>query len=112
MALRTETIIIIAMAISSPFVGQADGLGSETAKSNAEKRHVIDAAVEPWNAVNGWLIEYEALPAELPTVRIHQTMAVSSPGELYKIKAHTTAGIPWQEDPFCQEYFIIRAERV
>ena len=61
----------------------------------------------PWNTVNRWLVEYEAVPSAGTTESIpHRIMAVSAPGDFYSMAAHFPPSNPWQVDPFCQEFFI------
>jgi len=75
-------------------------------KSNSEKQALIEKLVVPWNSVNRILFEYEIVDKNFPDQTIHETMALSSQGSLYKSKAKSTTEVPWQADPFRQEYFI------
>lgn len=99
-------MVMLAVSIAFQAKGQAVNAGEEGPRTNAEKVQLINKAVDSWTKINRWLIEYEVRPAAEPEVQIHETMAVSMPGSLYKFKAHTNKSAPWQADPFCQDYFI------
>ncbi|MCL5745468.1 MAG: hypothetical protein M1541_16350 [Acidobacteria bacterium] len=77
-------------------------------ETRAAKLALVTRIEEGWKKVRRWLLEYDARPQ--PTVPglagAHRTMAVAAPGELYHMGAHYAPGLAWQEDPFCQEYFV------
>lgn len=37
---------------------------------------------------------------------VHKIMAVSAPSDVYHLAAHFPGHIPWETDPFCQEFFL------
>jgi hypothetical protein len=78
--------------------------------SDSEKRTAIDEInrnESAWLAVRSWLIEYETTVPNSNTLYlpVHRIMATFAPDELYCFGAHSSP-LPWQSDPFCQEFFI------
>lgn len=110
MLLRITFGIIVGTTTSLAGPAVEDDLGAKQFRSDAEKVHLIQKAVEKWNMVNAWLIEYEAKPsvATKGAIPVHKIMAVSGPANFYHQSAHFPPSNPWQVDPFCQELLVRR----
>ncbi len=86
----------------------------ETQTRDAAKTRVmaqIKEASKPWDTVERWLFEYDALPPTNDEVfsPVHRIIAAAAPGAFYHLGAHFSVakhGFPWQVDPLAQELFI------
>jgi hypothetical protein len=108
-------IFTLALAMARPLARAAnDRTGAVGIKCNSEKLRLLSAMLLPWRRVSRLEIEYSAIPSRanlLPSVGIHQLLAVASPGSLYELTAHAP-GYAWQTDPYSQELSIRHGEMV
>lgn len=105
MVLRIKSVVVLGILISSFPIAKGEE-ATNIFKPESEKLKLLDKLVEPWSKVDRWLIDYESFQPDDPTIRVHQTMAVASPGDLFKAKAHETPDYAWKTDPFAQEFFV------
>ena len=93
-----------AMALAGGHAAETDRVVRRSAE---EKSALLAKASKPWTQARRWLIEYDLVETPgMPGKSVHNIMAVGSPGDYYKLKAHDTTACPWRDDPFTEESFI------